>query len=254
MQENHKPPGSGVRKLKLSDQLPDCEIVINEQPYDLKELAKGKRVVDIGCGYGRNRTVVEAAGGEWVGVEPFEGGNNTVKGDAENLPFPDNSFDIAVMHAVLEHVPEVNKAFSEVARVLKPGGLFVGYSAFMECFHEISYSHLSHKALEHYAEINGMKLRKISGGGAFGIDYHIRILLFPVPANYLRKGIASLIRGMLKIKSKFAYIGLRYKRKLNPAEALKLAEQYYKLECLRQSVGFNFIISNEKGNNNYKSI
>ncbi|MFT7475981.1 MAG: ubiquinone/menaquinone biosynthesis C-methylase UbiE [Verrucomicrobiales bacterium] len=61
-------------------------------------------------------------------------------------------------NAVLEHVPDVAKAFAETARILKPGGLFVGYVAFMKCFHEISYSHLSFKALESYASKNGMVL------------------------------------------------------------------------------------------------
>jgi ubiquinone/menaquinone biosynthesis C-methylase UbiE len=143
--------GEGVRKLSLEDIAPSAEIVINEALYNLKDLVKGKKVIDIGCGYGRNKSVVEEAGGSWVGVEPFEGGMQTVVASAESLPFPDESFDIAVMDAVLEHIPDVGKAFSEVSRVLVPDGLFVGYSAFMECFHEISYSHLSYMGLQHYA-------------------------------------------------------------------------------------------------------
>ena len=44
-------PGQGVRKLKLVDIAPKCEIYINEDIYSLSELAKGKKVADIGCGY-----------------------------------------------------------------------------------------------------------------------------------------------------------------------------------------------------------
>jgi SAM-dependent methyltransferase len=232
----------GVRILTLKDQAPNCEIYINTELYDLKDLVANKRVVDIGCGYGANRKVVESVGGEWVGVEPFEGGAHTVVADAENLPFADASFDVAIMDAVLEHIPDVSKAFAETARVIKPGGCFIGYVAFMECFHEISYSHLSFKALEHFANINGMKLEKISGGSAFGIDYHLRVLLYPLPFKYGRKIVASMIRGWIKLKSKFAYLGLRYKRKLSSAEASELSALYYKVECLRQSNGFQFII------------
>lgn len=171
MTTNKKPALSqGVRKLTIKDQAPDCEISINKPVYLLSEIVKGKKVIDIGCGYGKNRKLVEELGGEWVGVEPFEGGAHTVVADAQNLPFEDNTFDVAIMDAVLEHIPEVEKAIAETARVLKPGGLFVGYAAFMECFHEISYSHLSFKALEHYAKINNMKLQKISGGTRFGIE------------------------------------------------------------------------------------
>lgn len=242
MNRDNPVKGEGVRVLTLRDQAPDCEILINKALYDLKDLVVNKRVVDIGCGYGRNRKVVESVGGEWVGVEPFEGGAHTVVADAENLPFEDASFDVAVMDAVLEHIPDVGKAFAETARVIKPGGCFVGYVAFMECFHEISYSHLSFKALEHYAKINGMKLERIAGGSAFGIDYHLRVLLYPIPFKYSRKVIASMIRGWIKLKSKLAYLGLRYKRKLSSTEAKELSSLYYNVECLRQSNGFEFII------------
>lgn len=241
---NHVNPArsQGVRKLTLKDQSPDCEMFINKQLYDLKELVKGKKVIDIGCGYGTNRSIVESAGGEWIGVEPYQGGAHTIIGNAENLPFEDKSFDIAIMDAVLEHIPDVGKAFSEVSRVLKPGGYFVGYVAFMECFHEISYSHLSFKALEHYSNINGMKLQKISGGSAFGIDYHLRVLFYPFPFKYSRKIIASLIRGLILLKSNISFYALRIKRKLSTKEAKELSTLYYKIECLRQSNGFQYII------------
>jgi ubiquinone/menaquinone biosynthesis C-methylase UbiE len=45
--------------------------------------------------------------------------------DAERIPYPDNSFDLVVGHAVLHHIPDVRAAFREVLRVLKPGGRFV---------------------------------------------------------------------------------------------------------------------------------
>jgi ubiquinone/menaquinone biosynthesis C-methylase UbiE len=45
--------------------------------------------------------------------------------DAERLPYNDNTFDLVVGHAVLHHIPDVEQAFREVLRVLKPGGRFV---------------------------------------------------------------------------------------------------------------------------------
>lgn len=243
MQNNKKPLlGEGVRQLTMKDQAPECDIYINQEIYQIEDICKQKKVVDIGCGYGRNKKIVEEVGGEWIGVEPFEGGAHTVVADAQNLPFTDNTFDIAIMDAVLEHIPEVEKAIAEVGRVLKPGGLFIGYVAFMECFHEISYSHLSFKALEHFAKVNGMRLKKISGGSRFGIDYHLRVLFYPLPFNFMRPVIASCIRGLIKFKSKIAYIGLRFKRKLSHQEAKETSLLYYQLECLRQSNGFIFII------------
>jgi ubiquinone/menaquinone biosynthesis C-methylase UbiE len=45
--------------------------------------------------------------------------------DAEGIPYPDDTFDLVVGHAVLHHIPDVQQALSEVLRVLKPGGRFV---------------------------------------------------------------------------------------------------------------------------------
>lgn len=236
------PPNQGVRKLKIKDQLPDCEVWVNKRAYELTNLVSGKHVVDIGCGYGRNRPIVENLGGTWVGVEPFEGGAHTVVADAEDLPFKDGEFDVAIMDAVLEHIPDVGKAFGEVARILKPGGLFVGYVAFMECFHEISYSHLSFKAMEHYAKINHMKLERIAGATRFGLDYNLAVLMSPIPFRFTRGFIASCIRGFIKLKSKLATLAIRIKRKLSKEDAQKLGKDYYILECMRQSQGFTFVV------------
>jgi len=242
MQNPNSKNADGVRKLTLKDIAPDCEIFINQNIFDLASLSKGKKVVDVGCGFGKTRKIVEDAGGEWVGVEPFEGGAHTVVGDAQNLPFPDETFDIVYMNAVLEHVPDPSRAFKEVARVLKKGGIFIGYVAYMECFHEISYSHLSFKALEYFSKDNGLTLKKIAGGRRFGIDYHLNVLFYPLSFRFMRGIRASIVRGIFKFKSRLAYLALRFKRKLPANEAKTMAELYYKVECLRQSVGFQYYI------------
>ncbi len=45
--------------------------------------------------------------------------------DAEELPFGDGSFDLVFGHAVLHHIPDLDRAFSEFHRVLAPGGMIV---------------------------------------------------------------------------------------------------------------------------------
>ncbi|HUB75107.1 MAG TPA: class I SAM-dependent methyltransferase [Solirubrobacteraceae bacterium] len=52
----------------------------------------------------------------------------TQPADAERLPFGDESFDLVLGHAVLHHIPDLQRAFAEFERVLAPGGtlLFAG--------------------------------------------------------------------------------------------------------------------------------
>jgi SAM-dependent methyltransferase len=45
--------------------------------------------------------------------------------DAEALPFPDDSFDLVLGHAVLHHLPDLDQAWREILRVLRPGGIAV---------------------------------------------------------------------------------------------------------------------------------
>jgi len=47
----------------------------------------------------------------------------TVVCDAEQLPFDDDTFDIVFGHAVLHHIPDLEQAFREFRRVLRPGGV-----------------------------------------------------------------------------------------------------------------------------------
>lgn len=50
---------------------------------------------------------------------------NSLRADAESLPFGAASFDLVLGHAVLHHLPDLERAFSEFHRVLEPGGRIV---------------------------------------------------------------------------------------------------------------------------------
>lgn len=104
----------------------------------MTESLSGKRVLDVGTGVGRwARWFASMRAGEVVGIdlEPQRltqartlGGTATyVEMAADDLGFPDASFDVVNTVTVLQHVPDQTKrrAIAEFARVLKPGGLAV---------------------------------------------------------------------------------------------------------------------------------
>lgn len=102
----------------------------------------GLRWVDIGCGNGAfsERIVERCAPTEVQGIDPSEGQLAFARtrpaarlaqfqqGDAMALPFPDSSFDAAVMALVIFFVPDPAKALSEMARVVRPGGTIATYA------------------------------------------------------------------------------------------------------------------------------
>jgi SAM-dependent methyltransferase len=95
-------------------------------------------VVDVGMGPGRLLDALAGRGWAVSGVDVSArmvdlarlrlpaAGERLVRAPAERLPFDDSSFDVAVATGVLEYVTEPQAALAEVARVLRPGGRFVG--------------------------------------------------------------------------------------------------------------------------------
>lgn len=98
--------------------------------YDFATFSPGMRVVDIGCGKGRQLQKLVGRGCRATGVEPnqerlrtcAEMGLEALPGHAEHLPFPDATFDGAICKGVIPFTAEP-LAFQEVARVLKPAGI-----------------------------------------------------------------------------------------------------------------------------------
>jgi demethylmenaquinone methyltransferase/2-methoxy-6-polyprenyl-1,4-benzoquinol methylase len=96
-------------------------------------LSAGAQVLDIGIGTGllaREALKLIGPSGRLVGVDPSPGmmrqvslpGVELVQGGAEALPRPDASCDFVSMGYALRHVADVNAAFAEFHRVLRPGG------------------------------------------------------------------------------------------------------------------------------------
>ena len=91
----------------------------------------GKTILDLGCGEGGMAKEIAAAynpsfvSGVDVNNISEEGENyKLANGDARNLPFEDNSFDLVYSISTFEHINGIPETLAEVRRVLKPRGKF----------------------------------------------------------------------------------------------------------------------------------
>src|ERR1035437_266456 len=109
-------------------------------PTEFAHIKKGDTVIDLGSGAGNDCFVARALTGESgkvIGIDMTEAmiekaranaeklGYNNVEfrlGDIEKMPLTANKADVIVSNCVLNLVPDKQKAFSEIYRVLKPGG------------------------------------------------------------------------------------------------------------------------------------
>ena len=109
-------------------------------PFSLGPVQKGDNILDIGCGGGVDTMIagiLTGTGGRSVGIditsEMLDRANRNLaaanlanvsceEASAEDLPFENSSFDIVISNGVLNLVVDKIKAFSEIYRVLKPGG------------------------------------------------------------------------------------------------------------------------------------
>jgi arsenite methyltransferase len=109
-------------------------------PWTMGRLDEGERVLDLGCGAGTDSLIASqmvGAEGRVTGIDMTAqmlakarsaaeemGVANVefVEADAELLPFADAAFDVVVSNGVIDLIPDKDAVFSELFRVLAPGG------------------------------------------------------------------------------------------------------------------------------------
>lgn len=149
----------------------------------------GMSVLDIGCGTGAIMDFVRSKGYTVEGVDMSEDAlqycrkkNLTVHhGVAEKLPLENNSFDVVIASDVLEHITDDVAVVREVARVLKPGGIFI----ITVPAHQLLFSYHDH-ALHHVRRYSKEGLRRVLTT-AFTVEFISWIhLIILVPAACVR--------------------------------------------------------------------
>jgi SAM-dependent methyltransferase len=109
-------------------------------PFSLGRLEPGARALDLGCGAGTDSLVAAQMVGPEGSVTGIDmtpemlgtaraaaaemGATNVefLDAEAERLPFADGSFDVVISNGVIDLIPDKDAVFSELFRVLAPGG------------------------------------------------------------------------------------------------------------------------------------
>src|ERR1700733_6886159 len=108
---------------------------------DWLDVPQAMRWLDAGCGNGAftEEIIARCAPAKVTAIDPSEEqlayarnrpGTKTAEfraGDAQNLPFSDDSFDVGIMALVISFLPEPDKAAAELTRIVRPGGWAATY-------------------------------------------------------------------------------------------------------------------------------
>jgi len=162
----------------------------------------GMRILDVGCGLGAYVRKLRAFSDDVYGVDidpdkvqqAQEQLANIYQAPAESLPFPDDSFDVVLLHEVLEHVSDDRRAVSEACRVTKGGGrvvIFVPNRLFPFETHGVYWRgqyhfgnvplvnylpmHLRNRLCPHVRVYTGRSLQRLLDGLAVQIIVHTQI-------------------------------------------------------------------------------
>ncbi len=125
-------------------------IMFSYKKVALKEIlkhAKGKKLIDIGCGRMPYRKLLEPQTKSYIGVDHPKIStlyDPLMKPDilcdiTKKIPVKNNSFDTAIMLEVLEYLENPTKTFSEIRRILKPGGILIFTTPFLYSLHDVPY-------------------------------------------------------------------------------------------------------------------
>ncbi|MEJ8669755.1 MULTISPECIES: class I SAM-dependent methyltransferase [unclassified Streptomyces] len=129
-------------------------------------------VVDLGCGRGTSAALFRKHDPEvrWVGIDIRDspeagqrtpGGDPVVHYDGVRLPLACDSLPLIYSHQVFEHVSRPRELLAEIARVLAPGGCFIGSTSQFEPYHSFSLWNYTPYGFRMLVEEAGLALEEI---------------------------------------------------------------------------------------------
>jgi len=173
--------------------------------------AKGRRVLDAGCGLGYGTNLLAAAGAvEAVGVDIAEAVVEAAAGRAaegarflsagiHDLPFEDGSFDLIVCFEVIEHVDRAPQAIAELTRALSPDGVLAVSSPNPEVYvpgnphhvHEFSAEELRTVLAGHFPHVEVRQQHNLIVSSVLEGGPGACVPLQPIPAAEIAQVVAA---------------------------------------------------------------
>lgn len=159
---------------------------------------RGLSILDVGCGAGGNIKILGEFGAV-TGLDISEEAlkfarthsafKNLVQGNAEQLPFPDNTFDLVSALDVLEHIPNDQLAVQEMFRVLKKNG----FALVTVPAHRWLWSRHD-EALQHLRRYTTNELRTKLAYAGFSVVQHSHFVIPAILFLLLKKTIRRIRR------------------------------------------------------------
>lgn len=168
--------------------------------YGIDELlpaASGEHAVALllGCGDAAEKPFLVEAGYRPLGVDVRQMGKGAdVIADAHFLPLADACVDVILSMQVFEHLRAPWLAAEEVARVLRPGGCFVGSVAFLKPYHG-SYFHMTHEGVHQLFLQAGLETDRLFG--AQSLTYSLYGGMIPILSQRAKRIVLGSIDKLL---------------------------------------------------------
>ena len=160
-----------------------------------------KKVLEIGLGQGADSMQLINRGAKYYGIDLTDESIKRLKerfalfekpyievqkANAQEIPYPDNFFDIVYSHGVIHHSPEIKQIVAEIHRVVKPGGKVV-----IMLYHKNSFNYY-------------VSIRILRRAGL------LMLLVFPFLAKWISKVTGESLERINRHKTNIQANGMRY--------------------------------------------
>jgi len=193
-------------------------------------------LLDFACGGGKKRWV-ESKGYDYIGLDYYLDFGVDLIANGTNIPLEEGIVSVCTSNAVMEHIPNPWKACDEIFRVLKPGGKYIGSTAFLQTFHERSHYHMTHLGVREMLEKSGFVVEQIIPFKVSGFEALARnLFVIKQPVSFLI--MLSFTLMMLLRKTGVNIVKLFHSKDTRKLERIP---QFISEEPMRFTSGFTYV-------------